>query len=71
MKQLFMEVVAVVLVVVILLAILSSMGIYATDFWSSLLVGTIVGTITHLGFEAMGLNKYYCEHGYACKNTNE
>lgn len=67
MKGLLVEVVAVVLVVIVILCILVAMGIHVTDYKSAMLVGVITGVLTHLGFEAAGLNKYYCENGYACR----
>ena len=30
----------------------------------------LIGIIAHFGFEYIGLNKFYCKHGYACKKKN-
>lgn len=39
------------------------------DFWGYLLaVNFLTGFITHLLCECVGLNKWYCKNGYACKN---
>lgn len=40
------------------------------DFWSSLFItGFMTGFIIHVLAEWSGLNKWYCEKGYACKRV--
>jgi len=28
----------------------------------------IIGVVSHFGFEAAGLNHWYCKNGYACRS---
>jgi hypothetical protein len=41
------------------------------DSWNDLYVKELMlfltGFLSHLVFEAMGANKWYCTHGYACQ----
>ena len=38
-----------------------------TSITHTLILGFIIGVGLHLGYEALGLNKYYCSTGASCR----
>lgn len=66
--QLVGEAIIVGIILVITWSILNPMLENFTE--NKLAVLFIVGALTHFGFEAVGANTWYCEHGNACRKRS-
>lgn len=66
MFGLLIEAVVVSVVLAIILLLLNQ--VYPIgDNMRVFIMGLIAGVITHLGFELVGGNKWYCLNGFACQ----
>ena len=66
MLGLLIEAVVVAVVLALILVVLNQ--VYPVgDNMRILVLGLIAGVITHLGFELVGGNRWYCMYGYACQ----
>ena len=66
MLGLLIEAVVVAVVLALILVVLNQ--VYPVgDNMRVLVLGLIAGVITHLGFELVGGNRWYCMYGYACQ----
>ena len=73
------ELIVIGIVVGIIGTIISTIIMYMTDknfslkkytFWPSIFFSFFfTGVITHVLFEVLGLNKWYCKYGNACKKN--
>lgn len=52
-----------------ILLVLVSMFISPNNINNQVICGFIAGAVGHFGFEYMGINKWYCKNGNACKSN--